>query len=67
VGGPLIGFVRKFGVNLRLDGGASSVLLVTQSGQSSGLTHGGCQMLGSNSRRLPNPEHGGKDRRWDYS
>jgi hypothetical protein len=28
VGGPLVGFMRKFGVDLRLDGGVGSVVLV---------------------------------------
>jgi hypothetical protein len=37
---------------------------VASSGLSSGLEHGGCQMLGSNSRGLLDHEHQGKVRRW---
>jgi hypothetical protein len=53
------GFGRRFGVSLRLGGDAGWFIFVASSGLSSGLEHGGCQILGPNSRRLLSPKHGG--------
>jgi hypothetical protein len=43
------GFGRRFGVRLRLGRDVSWFILVASQGLSSGLEHGGCQMLGPNS------------------
>jgi hypothetical protein len=58
------GFDQRFGWCLHLGGDVGWFILVALSGLPSGLEHGGCQMLGSNSRGLLNPEHGVKVRRW---
>jgi hypothetical protein len=58
-GGGLDCFGWRFGVSLRLDGDVGWFILVTLSGLSSCLEHGGHQMLGSSNRRLPDPEHRG--------
>jgi hypothetical protein len=47
-GGKGFGFGWRFGVNLRLGGGGGQFILVALSGLSSGLEHGGHQMLGLN-------------------
>jgi hypothetical protein len=39
------GFDQRFGVNLCLDEDIGWFVLVTSSGLSSGLDHGGCQIL----------------------
>jgi hypothetical protein len=57
VGGKCFG--RWFEVGLHLGGDIGWLLLVVLRGLSSGLTHGGHQMLGLNSRRLLSPEHEG--------
>jgi hypothetical protein len=44
-------------VGHRLDANVGWFFSVASSGLSSGFEHGGCQMLGSNSRGLLDPEH----------
>jgi hypothetical protein len=51
------GLDRRFVWRLRLGGDVGWFFSVASSGLSSGLEHVGCQMLGSNSRGLLDPEH----------
>jgi hypothetical protein len=52
------GFGRRFDWSLRLGGDVDWFFSMASSRLSSALDHGGRQMLGSNSRRLPDPKHG---------
>jgi hypothetical protein len=60
------GFDGRFGISLHLGGDVDWFVLVASSMLSSSLEHDGRQMLGSNNRGLPDPEHSGKDQRWVY-
>jgi hypothetical protein len=64
-GGGVDGFGWRLGVGLRLDGGIGWFIEVALSELSSSLEHGGCQILGLNSRGLSNPEHEGGKRGCD--
>jgi hypothetical protein len=59
VGEKGISFAQRFRVSLRLGGDVGWFVLVASRGLSSGLKHGGRQMLGPNSRRLSGPRHRG--------
>jgi hypothetical protein len=52
------GFHQRFVWSLRLGEDIGWFFLVASSGLSSGLEHGGRQMLGLNNRGLLDPEHG---------
>jgi hypothetical protein len=54
------GFDQMYEWSLHLGGDDGWFILVASSGSPSGLEHSGHQMLGSNSRGLLDPKHGGK-------
>jgi hypothetical protein len=57
IGGKGVDFDQSLQVSLRLGLVTGGIVWVASSGLSSGLKHGGHQMLRSNSQRLLDPEH----------